>query len=278
MSTQPGTLPHASAGAGEPPLVFVHGFGGSPGEWHAQLSHFAPRHLTIAVDLNGSIAARMDGDCAVASLGGAVAELIRERGLRKAVVIAHSLGCRIAIEAAAQMPTQVCALALIDGSQFPEGTESATRRQLTQGGYSSVVDLLFSAMLTPRNGASVTPAWERAARLPADVGSRVVLDFLRWDAVKQERVLSTLRVPVLALQATGRGPDGKRRLLAPGESSPYLAMIRSAAQDSRVVIVPDAGHFAHLDAPAEVNEALEAFIASLTPGDSPPPTLMGTHQ
>lgn len=59
MNAPPGTLPHASAGAGEPPLVFVHGFGGSPGEWHAQLSHFAPRHLTIAVDLNGSIAARI---------------------------------------------------------------------------------------------------------------------------------------------------------------------------------------------------------------------------
>jgi pimeloyl-ACP methyl ester carboxylesterase len=91
---------------------------------------------------------------------------------------------------------------------------------------------------------------------------------LRWDEVQQERVLSTLRIPVLALQATGRGPEGKRRLLATGESSPYLDMVRSVARTVRVVIVPEAGHFVHLEAPAEVNAALEAFIASVTPGGS----------
>jgi pimeloyl-ACP methyl ester carboxylesterase len=42
---------HGVTGQGRPPIVFVHGFGCAHSDWDAQVANFAPRHLTVAVDL-----------------------------------------------------------------------------------------------------------------------------------------------------------------------------------------------------------------------------------
>jgi pimeloyl-ACP methyl ester carboxylesterase len=106
--------------------------GGSSAEWNAQIAHFESSHLAIAVDLNGSIGEAAGGSCVVVGLGGAVAGLIRERRLRNVVLVAHSLGRRIAIEAASQAAAQVLALVSIDGSQSrpaPKAPRVVSRRR-----------------------------------------------------------------------------------------------------------------------------------------------------
>ena len=44
---------HVVTGAGDPPIVFVHGFACAHEDWDAQVAHLSPRHRTVAVDLRG---------------------------------------------------------------------------------------------------------------------------------------------------------------------------------------------------------------------------------
>lgn len=36
--------------SGQPPIVFVHGFACAHSDWDRQVAHFAPPHVTIAVE------------------------------------------------------------------------------------------------------------------------------------------------------------------------------------------------------------------------------------
>src|SRR5213592_622642 len=49
-------------GAGDPPVVFVHGLAGSWQNWLENLPHFAERHRVIAMDLPGFGASPMPAE------------------------------------------------------------------------------------------------------------------------------------------------------------------------------------------------------------------------
>jgi len=110
---------HVVAGSGDPPIVFVHGFGCAHSDWDAQVAHFAPRHLTVAVDLRGHGASPGTPDeCSIEQYGADVAEVMNTADLPPAVLVGHSMGCRVVTEAALQAPTQTAGVVLVDGSQF----------------------------------------------------------------------------------------------------------------------------------------------------------------
>src|SRR5271167_2571578 len=92
---------HVVTGKGHPAVVFVHGFGCAHSDWNAQVAHLSPRHQTVTVDLRGHGAS-----------SGTVAECSIEQALAlsPAVLVGHSVGCRVVIEAALQTPTHACSL------------------------------------------------------------------------------------------------------------------------------------------------------------------------
>src|SRR3984957_1901799 len=105
---------HVVTGNGRPPIVFVHGFACAHSDWDAQVAHLSPRHQTIAVDLRGHGASPGDAaECSVERYGADVAEVMRALALPPAVLVGHSMGCRVAIEAALQAPAQTSGLILV---------------------------------------------------------------------------------------------------------------------------------------------------------------------
>src|SRR5277367_1763333 len=110
---------HVVTGSGQPSVVFVHGFACAHGDWDAQVAHLSPRFRTVAVDLRGHGAS--DGtaaECSIERYGADVAEVTRALALPASVLIGHSMGCRVVIEAALQAPERTKGVILVDGSQF----------------------------------------------------------------------------------------------------------------------------------------------------------------
>ena len=107
---------HVINGRGRPPIVFVHGFACAHNDWDAQVTHLSPRHRTIAVDLRGHGASPGTPDgCSVERYGADVAEVMRALALPPAVLIGHSMGCRVVVEAASQAPDHIAGVVLVDG-------------------------------------------------------------------------------------------------------------------------------------------------------------------
>jgi pimeloyl-ACP methyl ester carboxylesterase len=257
---------HVVLGGGGRPIVFVHGFGCDHTDWSAQVAHFAPIHRTISVDLRGHGASPgMAEDCSIERYGADVAEVMRALALPPAVLVGHSLGCRVVIEAALQAPDQTEAVILVDGSQFAAAMGAALlERFAAPDGYLTTIRGLFADMFTAKSDpAVVAAAAARAERLPRAIGEKMLMDLQRYDVFRLTASLASLRVPVMALQATHTNEKRERRPLREGQSTPYLDMVRHVVPTARIEIVPDTGHFPQIDEAERTNALISGFLTRL---------------
>jgi pimeloyl-ACP methyl ester carboxylesterase len=260
---------HVVTGEGRPPIVFVHGFGCAHSDWDAQVAHFSARHRTVAVDLRGhGESPGSAADCSMERYGADVADVMRALALPPAVLVGHSMGCRVVIEAALQAPGHAAGVVLVDGSQFSGAMEPVLRDCFAApDGYARLVEGMFVDMFTARSEQSVVASVvSRAGRLPRAVGERLLTDLLRYDVGRLAGALAGLRVPVMALQTTYSNEKRERRSMAVGQTSPYLEMIRESVKLAQIEIIPEAGHFPQIDEGARTNALIEGFLAGLPTG------------
>lgn len=249
------------AGGGAPALVFVHGFACTHEDWHAQLAHFRRAHEVVACDLRGH--GRTPGrehECSIEHYGGDVAALVNHLELARAVLIGHSMGCRVVLEAARLIPDKVAGVVLVDGSRNavrdPEGAEAAARATVEKMGYAPFAEMLFRQMFF-KPSAAADAIVARAVKTSADFGPALWPRITRWDAGQMDVAFDAVRVPVLAIQSTTRNAELKRAPLKAGDTSPWLDYLRS--RGARVEIVADTGHFTQLEAPETVNRLIARF-------------------
>ena len=259
---------HVVSGSGRPPVVFVHGFGCAHDDWDAQVAHLASRHQVVAVDLRGHGASPgTAAECAIERYGADVADVMEALDLPPAVLVGHSMGCRVVVEAALQAPSLTAGLVLIDGSQFAPAMQRALQDIFaTPGGYADLVRRWFVEMFTAKSNASVVAgAAERAGRLAPAIGQRLLADMARYDVGRLATSLADLRVAVMAIQTTYSNAQRERRVMRKDQTTPYLEMLRARIPSARIEIIPDTGHFPQIDEAGQTNALIDSFLASLPP-------------
>jgi len=247
-------------GRGAPPLVFVHGFACDHADWRFQTDFFSKTHEVAACDLrgHGAIPGRPQ-ECSIEHYGGDVAALVLNLDFSKAFLIGHSMGCRVVLEAARLLPKRVAGVVLVDGSRQGSGdpdAAEATARSLIKNDYPAFATALFRQMFfreTEESRAIVA----RAVRTSASFGPELWPRMARWDAAQVESALAAVRGRILAIQSTTRNAQLQRSPMKPGETSPWLDLVKSYG--ARVEIVPDTGHFTQLEAPQRVNALIAEF-------------------
>jgi pimeloyl-ACP methyl ester carboxylesterase len=102
-------------GSGEPALVFVHGWSCDRSHWAEQVTRFSADREVIALDLAGhGDSGRDRKDWTIESLGGDVRAVVAALGLRRVILIGHSMGGPVALAAASGMPERVAGVIGID--------------------------------------------------------------------------------------------------------------------------------------------------------------------
>jgi pimeloyl-ACP methyl ester carboxylesterase len=242
-----------------PPLLLLHGLGGSHDDWRKQVPVFARRYRVIAPDLRGFGASERQEPFTVQQHARDAAALLEALGVERAHVVGLSMGGAVAMELALSEPSRVAGLVLANTAPSFE-LRGWQRRYM---GFSRLllallfgvggVARLFSKAVFPAphqeslrkrllERASHTSRWVYIASLRA---------LVRWDA--RER-LPSLRSPTLVIGAEHDYTDihEKRR---------WAARIPHA----RVVMLPGSRHRSELDAPAAFNDAVGRFLDALPP-------------
>jgi pimeloyl-ACP methyl ester carboxylesterase len=263
------------AGSG-PAVVLVHGMVNSSRHWEAVATRLADRYTVIAPDLVGhGDSATPRGDYSLGAHAAVIRDLLSALGVERATMVGHSLGGGVAMVFFWQFPERVERLALVSsGGLGPE--VSPLLRSIALPGATALVSLAAAPRLTrglDRAGAALRArgSWvgvqlqaiARALRPLEGPGAReAFVHSLRAviDAHGQ-RVSATDRLYLLEAVPT---------LIAWGERDRTIPIehgraAHAALPHSRFVTFPDAAHFPHLEAPAELAQALDAFIAGTKP-------------
>jgi pimeloyl-ACP methyl ester carboxylesterase len=262
-----------SRGRGAPPLVFVHGFTCDHSDWRFQVNHFQSERQVVACDLRGhGSSPGRPAECTIGHYGGDVAALLKDLDFEKSILVGHSMGCRVVLEAARLDPERVSTLVLVDGSRRARGdgqqAESAMRAMIQTLGYPDFADALFSQMFL-RPSAQSQAIMARAKRMPAETAIAAWLSMVRWDAEHMEQALAAVRAALTAIQSTTINAEGKRVPLKAGQTVPWFELLRQHVPSARLEIVPDTGHFTQLEAAASVNRLIGEACGSKSHRDSP---------
>lgn len=224
------------AGAGDPPILFVHGMGTSSSSWARCLELLAPLHRVCAVDLLGHGAspvpddrAEYTRDRALADLDDVIADPVIGLGTHP-VLVGHSLGGYLALAHAATRPGVARAIVVLNtgpGFRNPERREAWNER---------------SRRNAHRFGV---PPQVADLNLQAD---SVVIDHL-----------AEITIPVLVLVGGDDRPDY-------ATSGEYL---ERSMPDARCEVIEGGGHSMHEDTHAEhIARRIHQFVAPLaTHGD-----------
>src|SRR6478672_9493501 len=92
-----GELGYDTAGAGEPALLFLHGWCGDRSFFAPQFDYFAPSHRVVAVDLPAHGESAVPEEYSIDAFARSVAEMADELRLGRSVVFGHSIGAMVAL-------------------------------------------------------------------------------------------------------------------------------------------------------------------------------------
>jgi pimeloyl-ACP methyl ester carboxylesterase len=255
-------------GAGDPALVFVHGLACDHDDWHAQVGFFRTRQCVVTCDLRGHGASSGDpAHCDIEIYGADVSTLMQALELPPAILIGHSLGCRVVLQAYLDAPQRVAGLVLVDGSRLgtgdPQAAEQAMHQRIQTIGYTRMMQAFFADMFLEGSDPSRRERIiSRALALPESIGAALFPRTVRWDAQYMDAALSKVAVPLLVLQSTYVNPQQVRVPLQPGASTPWLELVRHNVPRAQIEIISGAGHFTMLDAPEAVNQRIAVFVAA----------------
>ena len=255
-------------GTDEPTLIFVHGFACTLDDWDAQVRELSPRFRCAALDLPGHGGSAMPSTVSIATMAEAVNVVKHQIGSQRAILIGHSMGCRVIMEAFRQSPINTVGLVFVDGSFVGGGDPAAAihkaKDAVDRVGIDAFTERLFNDMFLEDSDVKLRERLvARAKGVNASFREELFLDLILWDQDNAKDVLKRITIPALVLQSTFFNSDLKRAPIRAGMTTPWMDLVASLVQNSEAKIIPGAGHFAMIEAAPAVNDEIRAFAAHL---------------
>jgi pimeloyl-ACP methyl ester carboxylesterase len=245
-------------GEGEPALVLLHGIGGGKAFWVPQLEALAHGGArAVAWDMPGYGDSATLAPYTMGTLAHALGRLLDEIAGERVVLVGHSMGGMVALEAMALFPERIAGLVLSATSPAfgkPDGDwQRAFLRQrlepLDQGkSMGELAPALVRGMVAPQaDAAAVQRAVEIMSAVPAATYRAALHALVVFD---RRALLPSIAVPTLALagEADGVAPPA------------VLEKMAGKIPGARYHCIARAGHLLSLEQPAAFTEAVLRFV------------------
>lgn len=242
-------------GRGELTLVFLHYWGGSSRTWGKVIQQLENDFRCIAYDHRGwGDSERSDTGYAIADLAADTAALVQTLGLKRYVLVGHSMGGKVAQLFASKRPSGLEALILVaPAPPVPMAVPEAQRKQMIEA-YASRdgVETLIQHVGT-------------AVPLSKDLREMIIEDTLKgapaakraWPEAGMiediSAAASKIEAPTLVL--AGENDLVERVDVLKRELLPRIP-------GSELRIIPETGHLSPLEVPEKVASEIRSFLAT----------------
>jgi pimeloyl-ACP methyl ester carboxylesterase len=243
-------------GSGEPTLVFIHGWSCDSNYWREQVPVFKRKYTVVTVDLAGH--GGTDGprsDWSMTRFGQDVATALAAVPGQKVILVGHSMGGPVAIEATRKLGDRVIGIIGVDtfktiGAPVPSQAQlDAAVKPFEDNFIGHTREVITEHFFAP--GANA----ELVRKVAYDMSlspTRVALPALRATlGYDYAQSLKEIDVPIVAINSDLGEPINEVR-------------IRKVLPRFRTVTLSAIGHFLMMEDPARFNPALEAEIQAMT--------------
>ena len=246
-------------GSGEPAVIFVHGWSCDSNYWREQIPVFRKKYTVVTVDLAGH--GGTDGnrtDWSIAKFGQDVATAAAAIPNQKIILVGHSMGGPVTIEAARRLKNRVIGIIGVDtfstvGAPAPTTAQiDAIVKPFEADFIGHTRQLVVEHLFVPGRDTELANkvAYDMSLSPP-----RVAVPALRalfeYDF---NEPLKDVTVPIVAIDSDLGEPVNEAR-------------IRKVLPKFHATVIRNTGHFLMLEDAARFNPALESEIQSLlSPG------------
>lgn len=237
-------------GKGKPALVFIHGWCCDKRYWSYQVPYFARQYKVVAIDLAGHGASGLGRRrWTMEAFGADVAAVIEMLGINQVILIGHSMGGYVIIEAAKRMPDRVIGLIGIDTfhnfeTEYPRGQIEEFVNGFMEN-FKENTDQFVRDMFPPGSDPNIVErvAEDMSSALPW-IGISSLQEYFNYDV---KEALKEVRVPIYCINSD---------LLVTN-----VEVGRRHASSFEVKLMPGIGHFVMIEDPEKFNKLLSEIIS-----------------
>jgi pimeloyl-ACP methyl ester carboxylesterase len=241
-------------GKGDPAIVLIHGWATDANYWSAQFNPLKAKYTVVAVDLAGHGASSKNrSDWSMANYGEDVATVARTLRNQQIILVGHSMGGTVALEAVPKIGDRVIGVIVVDALKsigLPPTPKAEIERKVAPFRTNFIgevrkyaTDSLFEKGADPVFVQKV--AYDMSLE-PPEVAVASLQALLSMDFAT---VLPNIHVPVLAINSDLGATDEAR--------------IRKSLPDFKAEIIPHTGHFLMMEVPDQFNPILLRDIDTL---------------
>lgn len=245
-------IAYTVGGEGETALVFIHGWSCDSGYWKNQVPYFSERYTVVTIDLAGHGKSGVEREVWLTeSFGRDVVAVVESLGLDRVVLVGHSMGGPVALEAARVLGDRVKGIIGIDtfqklGLKAPEEIAGNLIKSFEKD-FQGTTRGFVAGMFPPgADSALVASVAEDMSSAPPEVGLGAMRTTLAYDPAA---ALKELSVPIHGINGSLFPVDvetGKQHY-----------------ETFEVRIMEGLGHFPMLEDPEGFNELLGEIVEIL---------------
>jgi 3-oxoadipate enol-lactonase len=249
---------YLARGEGEPVVFLLHGIGGGKGYWGPQLDALARAgYRTIAWDMPGYGDSEPIEPYTLLELARALGRLVDRIAPKRAVLLGHSMGGMVALEAWALFPHKIAGLILSGTSPAfgrPDGAwqqEFLRQRLGPLDAGRSMADLaprLVRSMVAPDADSTAVEFAEKVMSAVPPTTYREALHALM--SFDRRALLPSISVPTLALAGE----------VDPNASPAVMQKMAEKIPGAMYECLPRTGHLASVERPAPFNDSVVRFL------------------
>jgi pimeloyl-ACP methyl ester carboxylesterase len=251
------SLAYQVHGRGKQTLVFVHGWCCNRTYWDAQVPHFSQQYTVVTIDLAGHGESGLEREnWSMTAFGRDVVAVVEKLNLNDVILVGHSMGGPVTVEAARLMPSRIKGLVGVDSFSAVEykytpaqieAIMSTTPDNFVEATANKVRNHMFTPQSDPELIEKIVTDLSSA---PHEVGIGAQKAIFNWYTYECAESLPTIQAPMFSINSSMHPVN--------------IETMQRYTRAYKIVYMENVGHFIMMEDPETFNDHLTKIINELT--------------